>query len=151
MKQPLVIHKIAALVVLLLWILAIAAMIWNWKFWQEGVYFILGASIATMFGTVALSRYLIRHRKTPSYGSIFLPPFACVFFLVFGGLFFEDGWAVFTLSYWTDVKGGPLDLIIPLAAMWFVCLLPAAAVVIYFQKPKVEHAPSASIPPSLSA
>jgi len=138
MKRSLAIHKLAALAVLLVWVAAIVAMTANWEFWSGALPFDLLCSVATMTGTVLLSRYWIRHNSVPSYGSIVAVPFACAFLLCFGGLFYDacryGEWDVFTLSYWEQAKGGFASLIIPVAAFWFVCLFPAAAIVIYFQK-----------------
>ena len=139
MKRASTIHKLAALAVLLVWGAMIGAMIVNREFWAEALPYILSVSVATIVGTALLSLYWIRHNSAPSYGSIFVFPSICVFLLFFGALFWDacryGSWYEFTFSYWEQVKGGFASLIIPVAAFWFVCLFPAAAVVIYFQKP----------------
>lgn len=124
----------------LVWVAALAMMIWNWQFWSEGFFLILAASSVTLAGTVALSRYWIRHKSRPSFGSIVTPPLVCACLLIFGTLFYSacrDGdWDTFTLSYWAHTKGGFTELLFPLIIVWLVCLFPAAAVVIYFQRDK---------------
>ena len=123
----------------LVWVALIIAMIVNREFWSEALPFVLLSSVATMVGTVLLSRYWIRHKSVPSYGSILAVPFVCACLLWVGSLFGEacryDEWYLFTLSYWDQAKGGFADLIIPFGVYWFVCLFPATAIVIYFQKP----------------
>jgi len=139
MKRSSTIHRVAALAVFLVWVALIGAMIVNREFWAEALPYVLLVSVATMIGTVLLSRYWISHKSAPSYGSIFLCPSVCTFLLCFGALFYDacrnGEWYVFTWSYWEQAKGGFAALIIPFAAFWFVCLFPAASVVIYFQKP----------------
>jgi hypothetical protein len=139
MKRASTIHKLAAIAVFLVWVAMIGAMIVNREFWAAALPYVLWASVATMVGTALLSRYWIRHKSVPSYGSIFVFPFVCAFLLCFGDLFcgacLYGEWYVFTLSYWEQAKGGFGDLILPFAAFWFVCLFPATAIVIYFQKP----------------
>jgi hypothetical protein len=132
-------HMVAAVIALLAWVALILTMIVNRAFWLEFLPFVLLASVATMVGTVLLSRYWIRRRSIPSYGSIFLVPFLSACLLCIGSLFWEacryGDWYIFTLSYWEQAKGGFAELIIPFVVFWFVCLFPAAAIVIYFQKP----------------
>jgi hypothetical protein len=139
MKRASTVHKLAALTAFLVWVAMIGAMIVNREFWAEGLPYVLGASVATMVGTALLSRYWIRQKSVPSYGSIFVFPFVCAFLVCFGTLFWDacryGEWYVFTLSYWEQAKGGFSGLIIPFGAFWFVCLFPASAIVIYFQKP----------------
>jgi hypothetical protein len=138
MKRVSTIHKLAALAVFLVWVAMIGTMIVNREFWGDALPYILLVSVATMVGTVLLSRYWIRHKSAPSYGSIFVFPSVCAFLLVFGSLFLDacryGEWYVFAISYWEQAKGGFFDLIFPLAAIWFVCLFPSASIVIYFQK-----------------
>jgi hypothetical protein len=136
MKRASTTHKLAALAVFLVWVAMIGAMIVNREFWAEALPYVLVLSIATMVGTALLSRFWIRRKSVPSYGSIFVFPSVCVFLLFFGTLLWDGGWDVFTLSYWErPTKGGFADFIIPVAVFWFVCLFPATAIVIYFQKP----------------
>ena len=139
MKRASRIHKLAALAVFLVWAAVIGAMNVNPGFWAEALPYVLAASVTTMAGTALLSRYWIRRKTVPSYGSIFVFPFVCAFLLCFGDFFLRacrDGeWYVFTLSYWEQAKGGLACLIIPFAVFWFVCLFPAVAVVIHFQGP----------------
>jgi hypothetical protein len=138
LKSTSTIHMLAAIVVGLVWAALIGAMIFNREVWARSLPYVLFASIATMVGTVLLSRYWIRRKSAPSYGSIFVFPSVCVFLLFFGTLFWDGcrygDWSGFTLSYWEQAKGG-FAALIPVAAFWFVCLFPAAAIVIYFQKP----------------
>src|SRR5690348_954909 len=139
MKRAATIHKLIALAAFLVWVAMIGAMIVNREFWAEALPYVLGVSVATMVGTALLSRYWLRHKSAPSYGSIFVFPTVCTFLLCFGALFWDacrnGEWYVFTFSYWEQAKGGFAALVIPFAAFWFVCLFPAASVVIYFQKP----------------
>jgi hypothetical protein len=139
MKRASIIHKFAALAAFLVWVALIGAMIVNRGVWADILPFALLVSVATMVGTVLLSRYWIRHSSAPSYGSIFVFPTVCAFLLCFGLLFFEacrnGDWNVFTYGYWEQTKGGLAALIIPIAIFWFVGMFPAASVVIYFQKP----------------
>jgi len=111
----------------------------NREFWLQAIPFILLASVATMIGTVFLSRYWIMRKSVPSYGCVFVVPFACACLLTFGLLFIDacryGEWYLFTLGYWEQAKGGFFDLIFPFVVIWFVCSFPAAAIVIYFQKP----------------
>jgi hypothetical protein len=139
MKRSSIIHKIAAIAVFLIWVAMIVAMIVNREFWGEAIPFVVLISLGTMVGTAFLSRFWIRRKSVPSYGTIFVFPFTFAFLLCFGGLFWDacrnGEWYVFTLSYWEQAKGGFFDLLYPLLAFGFVCLFPAAAVVIYFQGP----------------
>jgi hypothetical protein len=125
--------------VFIVWVAMIGAMIVNREFWAEALPYILGVSVATMVGTLLLSRYWIRHKSIPSYGSIFVAPSVCTFLLFVGifliGAIHSGEWYVFTLSYWEQAKGGFASLFIPIIGFWFVCLFPATAIVIYFQKP----------------
>ena len=120
-------------------------MLVNPAFWAGILPFVLLASVTTMVGTVLLSRYWIRRQNTPSYGSILLLPFFSAFLVCLGELLWSacryDGWEVFTLGYWEDAKGGLGDLIFPLVIFWFVSLFPAASIVIYYQKPHIDHRP----------
>jgi hypothetical protein len=139
MKRSSTLHKFTALAVFLVWVAMIVAMIVNREFWAEALPYVLVLSVATMVGTALLSRFWIRRKSVPSYGSIFVFPSVCVFLLFFGTLLWGGGWKVFTLSYWEQpTKGGGTefaDFIIEVAPFWFVCLFPAAAIVIYFQRP----------------
>ena len=139
MKRASTIHKFAALAAFLVWVALIGAMIVNREFWAEVIPYVLLVSVATMVGTVLLSRYWIRHSSAPSYGSIFVFPTVCAFLLCFGSLFLEacryGDWYLFIYGYWEQAKGGFAALILRLAIFWFVGLFPAASVVIYFQKP----------------
>ena len=135
MKRASTIHKLAALAVFLVWVAMIGAMIVNREVWAEALPFVLSVSVATMVGTALLSRFWIRRSSVPSYGSIFVFPSVCVFLLFSADLLWNHGWHVFTLSYWQQPKGGFASFIIEVAAFWFVCFFPAAAIVIYFQKP----------------
>ncbi len=139
MKLAPTIHKVAAAAVFLVWVAMIGTMVFNREFWGEALPYILLVSVATIVGTVLLSRYWIRRNSAPSYGSIFVPPSICVFLFFFISLFVGacryGEWDVFTPSYWAQAKGGYFELILPFGAFWFVCLFPAAGVVIYFQKP----------------
>jgi hypothetical protein len=139
MKRSFIIHKLAAYAVFLVWVALIIAMVVNRKFWSEALPFVLICSFATMVGTVLLSRYWIRHNSLPSYGSIAAVPFVCACLSCIGSLFCEacryGDWYIFTPSYWNQAKGGYADLIILFLVFWFVCLFPATAIVIYFQKP----------------
>jgi len=139
MKSSSTVHKLTALAVFLVWVAMIVAMVVNREFWAEALPYVLVLSVTTMVGTALLSRFWIRRKSVPSYGSIFVFPSVCVFLLFFGTLLWDRGWDVFTLSYWEQpTKGGGsafAAFIMPVAAFWFVCLFPAAAIVIYFQKP----------------
>jgi hypothetical protein len=139
MNRSFVIHKFAAVLVFFVWVAAIIAMIINREFWGGALPYVLLVSIATMAGTVLHSRYRIRHNSRPSYGSIISVPFMCnfVFFLgiLLWGAWRNNEWDVFTLEYWRHTKGGIDDLIASFLILWFVCLFPATAIVIYFQKP----------------
>ncbi|HEY1663763.1 MAG TPA: hypothetical protein VGI03_15205 [Verrucomicrobiae bacterium] len=139
MKSASTIHNLAALAIFLVWVALIGAMIVNREFWAGALPYVLSVSFATMVGTVLLSRYWIRHKRAPSYGSIFMFPSLCVFLLFWGALFWDacrnGEWDVFSWSYWEQSKGGFAGLIIPIATFWFVSLFPATAIVIYFQKP----------------
>ena len=138
MKLESTVHKIAAVVVFLVWVVMFGAMVFNREFWGAALPYILLVSVATIVGTVLLSRYWIRRNQAPSYGSIFVFPSICVFLLISIGLFVDacihSNWDAFTLKYWTEAKGGVSTWLIPISSIWFVCLFPAAAVVIYFQK-----------------
>jgi hypothetical protein len=135
MKRSSTVHKFTALAVFLVWVAMIGAMIVNREFWAGAIPYVLLVSVATMVGTALLSRFWIRRKSVPSYGSIFVFPSVCVLLLFFGTLLWDFGWDVFTLSYWEQAKGGFSSFIVPVATFWFVCLFPAAAIVIYFQKP----------------
>lgn len=138
-KRSFVIHNLAALTVFLVWVAAIVAMVVNREFWAEALPYILTVSAASMAGTVLLCRYWIKRNSVPSYGSILSVPLVCAFLLYFGGFFLEacryNEWYLFTLGYWEQAKGGFAGLIFPFVIVWLVCLFPAAAIVIYFQKP----------------
>lgn len=136
------IHIIAAVTAFLVWVALILTMIVNQAFWLDALPYILVASGITMVGTVVLSRYWLRRKSVPSYGSIFLFPSLVAGLLCIGALFLgacvDGNLDVFTLSYWEQAKGGFAELLIPFAIFWFVCLFPAAGIVIYFQKPTGE-------------
>ena len=140
MKQSSRIHKLAASAVFLVWVSTLIAMVVNWEFWSRALPFVLLCSGAAMAGTIRLSRYWIRHKSAPSYGTIFTVPLICAFLLIFGLLFCDacisDGWQVFTAGYWQHTKGGFSELVFAFCIFWFVSLFPTTAVVIYFQKPR---------------
>jgi len=133
------VHIVAAVTSFLVWGALIVTMVVNREFWLEMLPYVLFCSVATMVGTVLLARYWYRHKSIPSYGSIFAVPFVCACLssvvLLFCEAWHYGEWYLFTLSYWNQAKGGYGDLIIPFVVFWFVCLFPAAAIVIYFQKP----------------
>jgi hypothetical protein len=139
MKRSSTIHKLAALGVFLAWVALMIAMMVNEEFWAHGLPYIFLVSVATMVGTVFLSRYWIKRRSVPSYGSIFVFPFVCAFLLLLGTLVWDacsySGWDVFTSSYWEGVRDDFGWLMISFGVLWLVCLFPAAAIVIYFQRP----------------
>ena len=135
MKRSSTVHKFTAIAVFLVWVAMIVAMIVNREFWADALPFVLLVSVATMVGTALLSRFWIRRKSVPSYGSIFVFPSVCVFLLFSADLLWNEGWHVFTLSFWEQPKGGFVNFIIEVAHFWFVCLFPAAAIVIYFQRP----------------
>jgi len=140
MKPASTIHKLAAVAIFLVWVAMIVAMIVNLQFWAPWLLNVLLFSVATMVGTVLLSWFWIRHKSVPSYGSIFVFPSVCVFLWYFLIYCHGGGWSdifyIFTLRAWYQEHEGPGPLLRHMVeAFWFICSVPAASVVIYFQKP----------------
>jgi hypothetical protein len=137
MKRSLSKHDYVAIIAILAWVAVIVVMILN-RDTRSAVVPVLLCSVATMVGAVLLSRYWIKRESVPSFGSLIVVPLACAFLFVFGSLFWEacryDEWYLFTPSYWQQAKGGFRGLIFPFGVLWGVCIFPATAIILYFQR-----------------
>ena len=133
-------HDFVAIVAVLAWIAAIVMMIVNPDTRSRTLAPALLCSVATLIGAVAVSRYWHRRASAPSFGSLVVVPFACALLFVFGPLLWDavryDSWYLLTPGYWQQAKGGWAGLFFPLAVFGGICIFPAAAVVVYFQKRK---------------
>ena len=130
-------HGFVALIALSIWVAAIITAILNRAnlFWALPQ--ILLGSVATTVGTVLLSRYWIRRGRHPSYGTLLAVPLLCACLLRVGPMFWYacryGAWYYFTPGFWQQTKGGWSALYYPLAVIGGICILPAAAVVVYHQ------------------
>ena len=130
-------HGLVALIALSIWVAAIITAVLNRAnlFWALPQ--ILLGSVATTVATVALSRYWMRRGRHPSYGTLLAVPLLCTCLLWVGPMFWDacryGAWYYFTPGYWQQTKGGWSALYFPLAVIGGICILPAAAVVVYHQ------------------
>jgi|SRR6266850_2752850 len=131
-------HGFVAIIAILAWLAAIVVMSVNADTRSRVLAPVLLCSVATIIGVVLLSRYWIRRESIPSFGSLVVVPFVCAFLFVFGSLFWDacryGEWYLFTPSYWQQAKGGFRGLLFPFGVLWGVCIFPATAVILYFQR-----------------
>ncbi len=127
-----------AVVAIIAWIVAIIVMVVNPDTRSRILAPALLCSVATVVGTVGISRFWIKHKSLPSFGSLIVIPFSCAFLFVFGSFFWAacryGEWYLFTPGYWEQAKGGLRDLLFPLGVLWAVSIFPAVTVILCFQR-----------------
>jgi len=136
-------HDCVALAALFVWVAAIVTLMSNRTNLSWALRPVLFGSFATMTGTVLFSRFLIRHNRIPSYGTLFGIPLACACLLWMGPILVNGSWYLFTPGYWKQAKGGFSGLYVPIGLVDAGCILPAAAVVLYYQGRRKILVPSA--------
>ena len=119
--------------------LALLAIIVTVKFIQGGrdakvVPFLLLITSMTVLVTFLLCSFRVARKKPVSYGTMLVGSFGSTFLVFVCGLFYSDGWSIFTAYYWHDTKGGLFGLLFCATLVGCICLLPAFAIVVYYQK-----------------
>ena len=106
---------------------------------------VLLSSFATLVLTVLLCRVLTKRKRVPSYGTLVGVPLTCAC-LVWIVPIFVDAWCyhewyLLTPGYWQQSRAGFAGLYVPIGIIWATSILPAAAIVFYFQGRRKTDAP----------
>jgi len=145
MKRSASIHAFVALAALLAWLAAVVTLILNRRDSWALIPVLLG-SLVTIVGTLLVCRFWIRRKRIPSYGTLFGVPLACACLLCVGPILWEaccyGAWYLLTPGYWQQAKGGFASLYLPIMLIGATSVLPAAAIVVYYQGRLKKDAPN---------
>jgi hypothetical protein len=94
-------------------------------------------SFLTIVGTLLLCHLWMRRKRVPSYGTLFGIPIICACLIRIGPMFWDGcrygAWGSFTPAYWREALGGFTSLYFPVVLVGATCILPSAAIVVYYQ------------------
>ena len=99
-----------------------------------GFYLIFYVTILVAIAlTILTCRYRDMRKRPISFVPVFASPVvsALIVFLCFG--LYDDGWRIFTLSYWADSKGGFAAALFVFVAITVPCILPSLVVVLFYK------------------
>lgn len=116
-----------------LWVTIVAVEVVNGGRWAWSLQYILMSTPMAILTTFLLCRYRFACKKPLSYGTLLAGPFCSATLVLVCSLFYYDGWSVLTDRYWHNMKGGWFGLLVELALVGGVCVLPAIAIVVYYQ------------------
>ena len=101
---------------------------------SETTLFFGGLMLATFVVAVLLCRYRAARHKRISWGTVLSSSVVANVSIFLGMAIYEEGWHIFSREAWTGGKGGLPGALFVLTLIIIICLLPALAVAIYYQK-----------------
>ena len=92
-------------------------------------------ALITIPMTMLLCRWRIAHQKRISYGTVLFAACLTTLLTIFVADFYDSGWEIFTVHYWTGPKQVPIKLWLKLWAFGScISILPALWVVNHYQR-----------------
>ena len=119
---------------LALWFTVIAVQVVKGGRWAWSLQYILLSSPIAIVTTIFLCRFRVARKKPVSYGTLLAGPFGSSLLVILCYRFYYNGWSIFTSSYWHNLKGGWDGVLWELALVGGVSVLPAIAIVLYYQR-----------------
>ena len=126
-------ESVAAVIALSLWVVIVSVEVVMGGRWAWSLSYILLSTPMTVLTTFLLCRFWCARKKSASYGTLLGVPFGSSLFAYLFLHFYSDGLHAF--HFWLQADGSGLrSFSDDLPLIWGVSVLPAIAIVVYYQK-----------------